>query len=608
MYNRAQFDAAVVELAKVLEADPDNLHAHVLMGAIGVKSGRFDQAEPHLHAALRIQPRQIDALLFFATMRRMQDRPDEAADFARLAVNAEPNNPMLLNTLGMSLLELNRTAEAIDVLGRAAALNPNSAQAHFNLGIALSKDARPADAVIALRNAIRLAPDMTNAYVELYRQFDWLGRWKEAIALLKPAVARRPDSVVLLLTLAKAHAKLNETQEAERRFKQAMRLDPSSAQHYGLWLQESGLFEESVEYLRQSVRLNPNQGLAYYYISEAKVFETPEGSLNDLVAQVNEVPLDPEARMCLAYTRARCQDRAGNFEAAMQQYDIANSLAFQIYVASRAYNTAEARQRTAELRAFWNPDYLASLRQRATAGDAPILIVGMIRSGTTLLDQILSSHPMVASAGEQSFWNLRIRSLENSLRASVTENKKLDMLAKELRGLAQDYVSDLRRAAGDAVRFTDKMPLNYLHLGLISAALPGAKFIHVRRSPIDTCLSIYMTHYGRGPEWAYNRENILANYRDYQEVMAFWRCVLPEGQLCEIDYEAIVDDREGVIRSVLQFCGLPWDDAVLHHEENTAVVTTPSRWQARQPIYRSSVGRWRKYEPWLGAFAELVPD
>jgi len=177
----------------------------------------------------------------------------------------------------------------------------------------------------------------------------------------------------------------------------------------------------------------------------------------------------------------------------------------------------------------------------------------------------------------------------------------------EILSLGAEYLKSIPLARRAAI-FTDKMPLNYRHLGLIHTVFPNSKILHIRRDPIDTCLSIYMTFFAGGPNFAYNRQNIVAFYRSYLRHMEHWRESLPHDRFFELDYESMVNDPAQVIRQVIEYLGLPWNDACLRHEQNTGAVYTPSRWQARQPVYSSSIGRWRQYEPWLGPFLDLRTD
>jgi hypothetical protein len=222
----------------------------------------------------------------------------------------------------------------------------------------------------------------------------------------------------------------------------------------------------------------------------------------------------------------------------------------------------------------------------------------MIRTGTTLLDQILSSHRDIRSAGEQPFWQVSAGRVNRRWVERGGDPK--DVLELEAR-----YLQVLRDAAGNSPRVSDKMPTNFMHVGLMSIVFPNSKFIHIRRNPLDTAISIYTTFLGSGTQFAYNQANIVSYYRGYLETMRHWRSVLPEGQLLEIDYEDLVTNKEIVLRELFEFLELDWDEAVLNHEKNSSQVSTPSLWTARQPVNTSSVERWRRYEPWLGKLLEL---
>jgi Sulfotransferase family len=230
----------------------------------------------------------------------------------------------------------------------------------------------------------------------------------------------------------------------------------------------------------------------------------------------------------------------------------------------------------------------------------PVLIVGMPRSGTTLVEQIISSHSDVQAAGELHFWNKRgpewLLSGEVGVETSFVSQA------------AADYLSLLRSFGPRAARVTDKMPFNFLWAGLIHLAFPQATIIHCRRSPVDTALSIHQTHFHPGLVFPTGGEELVRYFRSYKRVMQHWRTVLPQDRLLDVDYEELTRDPEPVIRAIITACGLTWNDACLRPEANTRAVRTPSKWQARQPIYRNSVARWRRYEPWLGPLRALVDE
>ena len=225
-----------------------------------------------------------------------------------------------------------------------------------------------------------------------------------------------------------------------------------------------------------------------------------------------------------------------------------------------------------------------------------------MRSGTTLAEQILSSHPEVGGAGELLFWPENAGSSEKVF----DPNGELD--TTRLQNLTRDYLDLLGRLAPGKPHVVDKMNTNYLLLGLLHVALPDARVIHMRRHPVDTCLSIWATPVARDVDLCGDKGNVVFAYRQYLRVMAHWRSMLPADRLLDVQYEELVSDREAVTRRMVEFCGLDWDEACMRPEENVRSVKTPSVWQVRQPVYKTSMARWKKYEPWLGPFAELFDD
>ncbi|MGH7111807.1 MAG: sulfotransferase family protein, partial [Stellaceae bacterium] len=232
--------------------------------------------------------------------------------------------------------------------------------------------------------------------------------------------------------------------------------------------------------------------------------------------------------------------------------------------------------------------------------ETPLLIVGMPRSGTTLVEQIVSAHPEIGAGGELTFWNDTALPLA---RAGAGE-----IAPAEIERIAREYLALLRRLAPGAARVTDKMPANFRWLGLIHLTVPQARIIHCRRDPIDTCLSNYFAYFSRLHPHSCDRADLVFYYREYLRLMAHWRTVLPPERYLEIDYEELVADRERMTRRLIAFTGLEWDDACLRPERNDRAVYTASSWQARQPVYGTSVRRWRHYEPWLGELRQLLPE
>ena len=247
----------------------------------------------------------------------------------------------------------------------------------------------------------------------------------------------------------------------------------------------------------------------------------------------------------------------------------------------------------------FTPDFFAANSAFGRDDDAPLLIVGLPRSGTTLVEQIISSHPRVAAGGERSFWVKR---------ASAWGIADATYLSPEMaHGLAGEYLAQLRRIGPTATRITDKQPFNLLNLGIIHLLLPKARIIQCRRHPVDTCLSLYFTNFRQVIGFVTDKADLADGYQLYARLMDHWRTALPSDRFLEVHYEDLIADREAVTRQLVAFSGLEWCDSCLRPERNNRAVITASLWQARQPVYATSVERWRHYEPWLGELRRLLP-
>jgi tetratricopeptide (TPR) repeat protein len=585
------------QLMVLLQGQPDNVEARVTLGRRYLDARRVRDAEAELRRALETEPESYDALFWLAIICRSEGRFNEAIALIQRALVIS-SDAAGYNALGLCYLSARLPEAALSAFESAQKLDPASGPTYHNIGLALRLLERRFEALEAFRRALTLDPGHVNNYVELYNQCQRMALWQDGIEVIEAGLTRHRNSMPLILALANACSVTKQTERAESLYRKALKLDSSALHIYGMWLQEQGWFEESRAHLQTAIEKRPGLGVAYFGLTEAKCFEVASGSLLERALVVHRDPsLTQMDQMYFAYAIARAYERQKEFEPSMRYFDRANELAFRAYNEGRAFDNAQADAAVEENLAFYNEDLLASLRPFGSSSQRPIFIVGMIRSGTTLLDQIVSSHPSVRSAGELVYWQIEAERIAAKWQNGVEPT--------DLAELAANYELLLEATAGPSERVTDKMPLNYDHLGLIHATFPRAKIIHIRRNPIDTCLSIYATHFGSGPNFAYRKDNIVAFYRRYLRIMDHWRAILPSDSFLEVDYESLVAEREAETRRLIDFCDLTWDDACLHHERNDSAINTPSRWQARQPIYRTSIERWRPFEPWLGEFLSL---
>jgi tetratricopeptide (TPR) repeat protein len=311
-----------------------------------------------------------------------------------------------------------------------------------------------------------------------------------------------------------------------------------------------------------------------------------------------DASLPPKELAALHYALGKAADDTRRYEDAMSHFDEANRLKYQIYLAGKGFDLTQAVSHREKTIAMFTAEFAQRHQELASQSKVPIFIIGMIRSGTTLLEQIVASHPDVGGAGEQRFWVSELPSLID-LDAQVLDSDRF-IAARER------YLQVLRGLQPDTPRITDKMPMNFYCAGVLHMAFPNAPIIHIKRNPVDTALSIYMTDLAKPPEFAHNKKNIVWAYREYEKIMEFWRSWIPGASLLEVNYEDLVSDQEMWTRRIIDFCGLSWSPACLEFHKSERPVSTPSMWQVRQPIYSSSVEKWRNYEPWLGEFADLV--
>jgi tetratricopeptide (TPR) repeat protein len=365
----------------------------------------------------------------------------------------------------------------------------------------------------------------------------------------------------------------------------------------GNLLTEFGRFDEARECFQRAIANAPLLAGCYYDLVRCRpVTQEEEGLMQQMEAALATPGLEAAQRLRLHLALGKAADDLGNYALAMQHLDAAdvirrNSVPFD----SAAFTTEVER-----LIARCTPEWIAQTREFGTSDATPILILGMPRSGTTLVEQIVSSHPDVTAAGELFFWNQRGPAWHGSGEARTE--------APFVARAAADYLSLLRILAPRAARVTDKMPFNFLWAGLIHVTFPHAIMIHCRRAPVDTALSIHQTHFHPGLAFPTGGDDLVAYFRSYQRLTDHWRSVLPPDRFIEVDYEELTRTPEPEIKRIVDACGLAWNEACLHPECNPRAVRTPSRWQARQPIYRNSVARWRRYETWLGPLRALVDD
>src|SRR5271165_80009 len=543
-------------------------------------------------------PQQVAPLLALATQFLQAGRPADAIAPLHDAALLQPSNPIIQHDLGLACLEVGRVPDAIAALQRAVASNPGYADAYFRLGIALEKLGNIGAAIVAYHRATELLPSLTEAWFRAGALAYTLGHRDEAIGCFRRAAATGGKTSFGRLGKARALLTEDRNQEAELVLRKTLALDPNNAMAHDLLgnlLSEFGRFDEARECFQRAIEIAPLLAGSYYDLVRCRpVTSDDNGLLQRMEAAVATPGLEAAQRLRLHLGIGKAAEDLGDYALAMQHFDAADA----VRRGSLSFDSDAFAIEIDQLIARCTPEWIARAPELGSGDATPVLILGMPRSGTTLVEQIVSNHPEVEAGDELHFWNERGAVWHRS-GAPGAETPFLTEAA-------EDYLGVLRAIAPTAARVTDKMPFNFLWAGLIHMAFPRAIIIHCRRTAVDTALSIHQTHFHPGLAFPTGGAELVAYFHSYQRLMDHWRSVLPADRFLEVDYEELTRAPEPVIRRIIAACGLPWHDACLRPESNPRAVRTPSKWQTRQPIYRTSVARWRRYEPWLGPLRALV--
>jgi tetratricopeptide (TPR) repeat protein len=548
-------------------------------------------------------------LLSFAKQRHQAGDVAGAERIYRQVLQVEPARGDALGLLALACHQRGNLVEAAAWYERALAVLPGDADAHFRLGMVLMGLSRPDDAAAHFREAVRLRPDSAEAWNNLGNVLFLQAKTVEAIRCYREAVRLRPGYAEACLNLGNSLREDDRVDEGLKWYREAVRLRPDypkSHMNLAAALLETGNAGEAETHLRECLKLSPGSAKALSTLIANDLYrETdprPE-AIRELLANPRLAAID---RAHLHYTLARLLDRNGEPDEAFRHFRETNHIRRELAQQSgEGFDAAEHRRLVDRLIAFFNPEWFARVRAFGSVTDVPVFVVGMPRSGSSLVEQILSHHPEAAGVGE-------LRDLPRMVDGLVARLGSAepypDCLARTdaatVGALADEYLTRVQDLAGPARRITDKMLVNFLHVGFIATLFPRSRVIHCRRDPLDTCVSCFMQIF-RGLSFTLDLEELGTYYREYERLMAHWRALRPLPML-EVAYEDLVADVEGVSRQLVDFCGLAWDERCLRFYENPRTVRTVSKLQVRQPVYKSSVARWRRYESQLGPLRKAL--
>jgi tetratricopeptide (TPR) repeat protein len=520
---------------------------------------------PSAPPAKRVQSGRVDGLLSEGLRLDANGSHTEAIRCYQELLELDPRNATAHNNLGASLLKLGRYPEAEEEFRRAIDLKHKFPEALCNLATVLRWRGRIAESETALRRAVKLSPQNVQAQVSLGLTLTLAGRSGDAKSCFEKALRMAPRHVDALIGGAELAVGEGRFAEAETLIKRALEADPEAPDAWAIQAR-----------FRKMTRSN------------ATWVEGAERIAAGGIAAMHEATL--------RFAIGKYYDDVQDFARAFRSYERANELQ---KAAANPYDRQARTRLVDDLVRLYTREALSRVGGGASDSERPVLVVGMMRSGTSLVEQIISSHPGAKGAGELNFWMVAARKHETTLRHELP--------GESLRNQwAEAYLQRLRRYSPDALRVVDKSNFNSDFLGIIHTVFPRARFIHVERDPIDTCLSCYFQQFGAFLNFTMDLSDLAHYYREHRRLVDHWRAVLPPERFLDVPYAGLVADQERWTRKILDFVGLPWDARCLNFQETQRSVLTASAWQVRQKMYQSSVGRWRNYQKFIGPLLELA--
>ena len=602
-------EEAEAALQKAIEFDANNGQALNNLGIIRYDRRRFREAVEFYRKALAVRPTMSEALNNLGNALRMTGDVDGAMQAYQDALIQRVVYPEAYNNLGTLLQQSKQLEEAEHALRKAIQQNPQYIEAHNNLAQLLSAKKNDTEALRILSEALKFAPKNVQTLLITARIQMRRNAYQNAESAARLAVQEDPDNVEALTILGQVCHETDRYDEALELLERALKSRPDSPEalnFYGVALKSVGRMDEAREHILKGLRLNDGMYGAYANLNDLVDFSSGEGEelFNRMDAIFTKVKNhEADFMLPLHFAYAKALDDRGQHEKALEHYIIGG----RMKRAQLDYNESETFDFFDSIRAAFPKGMFENRKYEGNPDSRPTFIVGMPRSGSTLVEQILSSHPDVYGAGEVKHLSRALAQLRDRFPSLPKFPSMINKITPaQLDIVSNNYLTWLTNGAGDAKRVTDKLLTNYFFVGFINILFPNAKIIHTRRDPVDTCLSGFTKLFKDDMPHSYDLGELGRYYGKYREVMEHWEKVLPEGALITVQYEDVVADTEGQARRLIDFLGLKWNKKCLDFHKSDRPVKTASVAQVRKPIYKTAVKRWMKYGDGLQPLVDAI--
>ena len=596
-YSRREFGSAQRNLLKAIERSPSDARLPNHLGLVRLDAGHVAEAIQFFRDAITLNPQYALPHFHLGLSFQSIDQPEQAIDSYQTALRLNPNHLESWNNQGVMHHSLRRLDAAADCFAQALQRKPDYVAAISNLGLVRHDQQRFEEAVRLFEQGLRISVGNACLANNLGRALLALDRPREALACFDRAIGEQPQYADAWHNRGLALESIGQVDDAGSAFRKALDLDadrPDSIASLGTVALQRGRIQDAIESFQQATRLDPGCTEAWYHLSEMQPDEFTDADVLRLRKIACNTRIGESVRASAEFALGNVHQHRRQFEQAFEHFAAGNMLR------KPAFDPQTHAEFIDSVINVFSADLI---RWKSKDGDSSanvVFIVGMPRSGTTLVEQIIARHSRVRSGGELSL----ISQLAMSLSAPSDPQMNfawLDQIAgldaTKIEHLSASFLEAFPPDARSKMRLVDKTPANFIYLGLIAMLFPQARVIHCRRHPLDTALSCYFRNFEHVP-FSFDLEHIASYYQQYARLMQHWAKVLPL-EICTIDYEQIVAQPEHACRAILGAAGLDWKPDCLAFHEGSGTVQTASAWQVRQPIHGRSVKRWHHYRPWI---------